>query len=162
MTAGTNQPEPDRPALDGRARALRLGHHLDDLRQHGVAADLVGAHDQRSPVWFIVPPMTLAPTVLVTGIDSPVTIDSSIEERPSSTSPSTGTFSPGRTRNRSPTAIGVERDFLVAAVRQEMRRAVLGARSSRALIAPEVCSRARSSSTWPSSTSTVMTAAASK
>ncbi len=40
-----------------------------------------------------------------------------------------------------------------------MRRAVFGARSSSALIAPDVASRARSSSTWPSSTSTVMTAA---
>ena len=38
----------------------------------------------------------------------------------------------------------------------------LGARSSRALMAPEVCSRARNSSTCPSSTSTVITAAASK
>src|SRR3546814_3634656 len=37
---------------------------------------------------------------LVTGMDSPVTIDSSSEERPSSTTPSTGTFSPGRTRRR--------------------------------------------------------------
>ena len=28
-----------------------------------------------APLWFMVPPMTLAPTSLVTGIDSPVTID---------------------------------------------------------------------------------------
>ena len=41
MTAGTNhagdlvgQP------LDRRAGALRLGHHLHDLREHRVAADL--------------------------------------------------------------------------------------------------------------------------
>ena len=33
-------------ALDRRAAALRLGHHLDDLRQHRVAADLLGAHDE--------------------------------------------------------------------------------------------------------------------
>ena len=32
--------------LDRRARALRLRHHLDDLRQHRVAADLVGAHHE--------------------------------------------------------------------------------------------------------------------
>ena len=38
----------------------------------------------------------------VTGIDSPVTIDSSTVDRPSSTTASTGTFSPGRTRSRSP------------------------------------------------------------
>ena len=40
----------------------------------------------------------------MTGIDSPVTIDSSSDERPSITTPSTGTFSPGRTRRMSPTA----------------------------------------------------------
>ena len=57
----------------------------------------------RAPDWFIVPPITLAPTSLVTGIDSPVTIDSSTALRPSRTAPSTGTFSPGRTRRRSPT-----------------------------------------------------------
>ena len=51
----------------------------------------------------MVPPITLAPVSLVTGMDSPVTIDSSTALRPSSTAPSTGTFSPGRTRRRSPT-----------------------------------------------------------
>ena len=56
-----------------------------------------------APDWFIVPPITSAPTSLVTGIDSPVTIDSSTALRPSVTTPSTGTFSPGRTRSRSPT-----------------------------------------------------------
>src|SRR3546814_6736285 len=43
-----------------------------------------------------------------------------------------------------------------------MRRAVFGARSRSARIAPLVVSRARSSSTWPSRTRTVITAAASK
>ena len=32
--------------LDRRPAALRLGHHLDDLRQHGVAADAIGAHHE--------------------------------------------------------------------------------------------------------------------
>ena len=32
--------------LDRRARALRFRDHLDDLRQHGVAADLFGPHDE--------------------------------------------------------------------------------------------------------------------
>ena len=41
-------------------------------------------------------------------------------------------------------------------------RAVFGARSMSARMAPEVDSRARNSSTWPSSTSDVITAAASK
>jgi hypothetical protein len=33
-------------ALDGSAGALGLRNHLNDLRQHGVAADLFGAHDE--------------------------------------------------------------------------------------------------------------------
>ena len=76
------------------------------------------------------------------------------------TTPSTGIFSPGRTRNRSPTAIAsIATSSSPVAV---MRRAVFGASPSSARIAPEVRSRARNSSTCPSSTSTVMTAAASK
>jgi hypothetical protein len=109
----------------------------------------------------MVPPMTLSPTAFVTGMDSPVTIDSSTALRPSITLPSTGIFSPGRTRRRSPmttSSSGTSLSVPLAA----MRRAVFGARSSRARIAPPVLSRARSSSTCPSSTSTVMTAAASK
>ncbi len=57
----------------------------------------------RVPDVFIVAPMTLSPTCLLTGIDSPVIMDSSTELWPSTTTPSTGVFSPGRTRSRSPT-----------------------------------------------------------
>ena len=58
------------------------------------------------------------------------------------TTPSTGTFSPGRTRSRSPTCTCVERDVLVACRRRASRRAVFGARPSSALIAAEVLERA--------------------
>ena len=67
-----------------------------------------------------VPPITFEPVCLVTGIDSPVTIDLSRAERPSTTSPSTGTFSPGRTRRWSPTT--TERDFLAGSVRRHAAR----------------------------------------
>ena len=53
---------------------------------------------------FMVPPITFSPMPLVTGIDSPVTMDSSMALRPSRISPSRGTRSPGRTRSFSPTA----------------------------------------------------------
>ena len=33
-------------SLNRRAAALRLADHLDDLRQHGFAADTLGAHDE--------------------------------------------------------------------------------------------------------------------
>jgi hypothetical protein len=89
-----------RQALDRRARPLRRRDHLHDLGQHGVAADLSAR--MTAADWFIVPPITLSPTLLVTGIDSPVTMDSSIALRPSRMAPSTGTRSPGRTRWLSP------------------------------------------------------------
>ena len=54
------------------------------------------------PVPFTVAPITGSPARFSTGIGSPVTIDSSTALVPSSTTPSTGTFSPGRTRSRSP------------------------------------------------------------
>src|SRR5215472_1945393 len=86
------------------------------------------------PVVLSVPPMTLAPISLVIGMDSPVTMDSSTAERPSITSPSTAIFSPGRTRSRSPTAIASS-DTSSSPPSALKRRAVLGARSSKARIA---------------------------
>ena len=61
MTSGTNQPDDlvGEP-LDRRAAPLRLGHHLDDTGEQGVAADLLGFHD-KPPDRLIVPPMTLSP-----------------------------------------------------------------------------------------------------
>src|SRR6266478_6609055 len=57
----------------------------------------------KPPDWLSVPAITLPPASLVTGMDSPVTSDSSSEDRPSTMTPSTGTLSPGRTRNLSST-----------------------------------------------------------
>ncbi len=55
----------------------------------------------RAPSLFTVPPMTWSPTRLETGMLSPVTMLSSTEEAPSTTSPSRGTFSPGLTMRTS-------------------------------------------------------------
>ncbi len=46
--------------------------------------------------------MTSSPSPLVTGRDSPVSMDSLRLLRPSTITPSVGIFSPGRTRTRSP------------------------------------------------------------
>jgi hypothetical protein len=72
-----------------------------------------------------------------------------------------GAFSPGRTRRRSPTST---RSSAISSSRPSglIVRAVLGARPSNARIALLVLLRARSSRTWPSSTSAVIAAAASK
>ena len=115
----------------------------------------------KAPEVFIVAPISLSPACLVTGIGSPVSIDSSTALLPSVTTPSTGTFSPGRTRRLSPTCTWVSgtSSSLPSA---RMRRAVFGARPSRDLMAAEVCERAFSSSIWPSRVSEMMTTAASK
>jgi hypothetical protein len=60
------------------------------------------ARNRITPFWFTVPPTTCIPFRFRTGRDSPEIMDSSTEDSPSSTSPSTGTFSPGFTTSTSP------------------------------------------------------------
>ncbi len=115
----------------------------------------------RLPFAFWVPPMRRSPACFETGSDSPVSSDSSRLECPSSTMPSTGTLSPGRTRSRSPAwtwSSGISSSLPSA----RRRRAVGGARRSSALMAAEVEDLAFNSRTWPSRVSETMTAAASK
>src|SRR5438128_906441 len=94
------------------------------------------------PVPFTVPPVTGSPGNFSTGIGSPVTIDSSTALVPSSTTPSTGTFSPGRTRRRSP-GCRRSRGKSSSLPSSRSRRAVFGARPSRALMALLVWLRAQ-------------------
>ena len=126
-----------------------------------VAAPTCSERITSAPLVFIVAPMSLSPARLLTGSGSPVSIASSTALLPSTTTPSVGTFSPGRTRSRSPTCTcvsGTSSSLPSAA----MRRAVFGARPSSERIAAEVCERAFSSRIWPSSVSEMITAAASK
>jgi hypothetical protein len=51
---------------------------------------------------LMVPPKTSSPADFAAGMLSPVSTDSSTLDDPFATVPSTGTFSPGRTCNRSP------------------------------------------------------------
>ena len=60
--------------------------------------------------------MTFAPASLVTGIDSPVTIDSSSDERPSTSDAVDRDLLAGPHPQPVADRDGVERDFLVAAV----------------------------------------------
>ncbi len=126
-----------------------------------VAAPTFSARMIRLPLALIVAPMSLSPGCLDTGIGSPVSMDSSTALAPSSTTPSTGTFSPGRTRSRSPMCTWVS-GMSSSLPSLAMRRAVLGAKPSRDLIAAEVCERAFSSNIWPSKVKEMITAAASK
>ncbi len=161
ITAGTNQAA-TRSAIRWIGARLRWASAtICTIRDIMVSAPTFSARMTNEPVIFTEPAITRSPGSLVTGMDSPVSRDSSMETRPSRTSPSTGTFSPGLTRNRSPRRIK-SRATSSSDPSSRTRRADLGARLSRALIAPLVRSRARNSSTWPRSTSTVITAAASK
>ena len=114
-----------------------------------------------APSWFTVPPVTASSFALTTGIGSPVSIDSSTWLWPSITTPSTGTFSPGRTRSTSPactSSSGTSASLPSLAI----RRAVFGASPSSALSAAPVRRRARSSRKSPSVTRVTITAADSK
>ncbi len=56
------------------------------------------------PSWLMVAPKASSPGLLLTGMDSPVAMDSSTELSPSTITPSVGIFSPGLTIIRAPTS----------------------------------------------------------
>ena len=87
----------------------------------------------KAPCWLIVAMLTLSPVFLSTGRDSPVSIDSSTEEFPSSMIPSAEKLSPGLTRSRSFSLIS-EASFLTS-FPSSKTVASFGARLRRAWIA---------------------------
>ena len=104
--------------------------------------------------------MTVSPGFFSTGMLSPVSIDSSTAERPSIISPSTGTFSPGRTTTISPittfsTGISSSRPSLTTL-------AVLALSPISFFMASEVLPFATASRYLPSIISVITTAEASK
>ena len=101
------------------------------------------ARKVNDPLLFSVAPMTAAPGPFSTGRLSPVSIDSSTDDCPSTTTPSTGTLSPGRTRSRSPASTCSMGRSISSPPR--MTRAVRGARPISFLIAALVCPLARAS-----------------
>jgi hypothetical protein len=179
-TAGTNHAATRSASLWMGARLRCAWLTICTMRASSVSEPTRSARITNEPVPLMVAPTTLLEGVFSTGMDSPVTMDSSTELLPSSTTPSTGIFSPGRTRRRSPgctCSSGMSFSFSVtspsvtspaiapppvALLSATSRRAVLGLRSSRARMAALVRLRARSSMTCPSRTSVVIAAAASK
>jgi hypothetical protein len=117
------------------------------------------ARTRSVPVVLTEAPMTSAPRALCTGRLSPVTIDSSTSEPPSSTVPSTGILAPGRTSSRSPTTTSAVGTSTGWPSRSTTARG--GASSSSVRIASLAPPRARISNQWPSSTKAVSTVAAS-
>ena len=130
------------------------------MRASVVSAPTRSARITRLPDLASVPPVNESPGAFSTGSGSPVIMLSSTVALPSITTPSTGTLSPGRTRRRSPGR--TSSNGTSASPPSPNRRAVFGARSMRARMASPVRSRAAVSITCPTSTSTRITAAASK
>ena len=110
-------------------------------------------------ILLMVAPMTVPPTRLVTGIDSPVSIDSSTADSPSMISPSTGILFPGRKMTTSPTTTSAVGSSISLPSRSTV--ALGGARSRSALRAADAPARARISSQCPSRMKTRRTAEAS-
>ena len=125
-----------------------------------VSAPMRVAWNVKAPDRFSVPPITVAPGFLSTGIDSPVSIDSSTLVCPSVTLPSVGIFSPGRTTTSSETMMlsaGIS-----TSLPSRITCATAGLRSSRRRTAAEDFFLMISSMYLPSSTKAMMTADTSK
>ena len=117
------------------------------------------ARTRRVPVVLTDAPITSELIDLDTGRLSPVTIDSSISDSPSTTRPSTGTFAPGRISSRSPTSTSAVGTSTVSPSRSTT--AIGGASSSSVRMASFAPPRARISNQWPSRTKAARTVAAS-
>jgi len=103
-----------------------------------------------------VPAVTGSPVVRLTVRDSPVTIDSSISARPSTTRPSVGTLPPGRTTTTSPTRSSD--GWTVTVPDPSTRSASSGSSAARESSAELVWARERISIQCPSSMITMSSA----
>ena len=84
-----------------------------------VSAPTLAARTRSEPVVLMVAPMTVSPACLVTGMGSPVTIDSSTADCPDRTVASTGIFSPGRIDDLVADDHLLDRDLGLGAVAQD-------------------------------------------
>ena len=125
-----------------------------------VCAPTPVARQRRFPLPLRVAAKTLSPLRLSMGRLSPVSIASLTADSPCSTTPSTGTASPGRSTKRSP---GLS-DSTATSMSSPSRSisAIFGCRRSKASSAAVVRALARASISLPSSTSVMIIAEASK
>ena len=161
ITAGTNHDDTTSASLWIGARLRCASLTIRTIWARSVSAPTRSARITRLPVPLTVPPISRSPGPFSAGIGSPVIIDSSTALRPSRMMPSTGAFSPGRTRSRSP-GCTFSRGMSSSVPSSCRRRAVRGCSPRSARMAPPVRRRARNSRTCPRSTRTVITAAVSK
>ena len=112
------------------------------------------------PVPLMVPANTLSPVAFSTGMLTPVSVDSSTEETPSTTEPSTAMRSPGRTEITSPGSTSSTGISTRSSPRT--RSAVRGWRPMSLRMAPDVRLLARPSRNLPSRMSPMIAADTSK
>ena len=159
-TRGTNQAETRSARRCSGTLAPCASSTRRTIWASAVSAPTAVARRTMLPVRLIVAPMTVSPVVLSTGRLSPVSMLSSTAVAPSVTTPSTGTFSPGRTRTRSPTTTCSTGTSTSTPSRST--RAVFGARPTSAVIAAAVCFFAFASIHRPARTSARITSEVSK
>ena len=101
MTTGTNTPETLSAIFAMGAFVAAASLTMRMICERVVSSPTRVARHLRKPDWFTVAAETRSPSALSAGMLSPVRADSFTALLPSSTTPSTGTLSPGRTRNTS-------------------------------------------------------------
>ena len=131
------------------------------MRASAVSAPTRVARKVNEPVRLMVAAFTVSPGAFSTGIDSPVSALSSTAEDPSSTTPSTGTASPGRTKMVCPSWIS-STATVASLPSSSTMVAVLGARSMSFSMAPPVFDLLRVSRYLPTVTSERIVPALSK
>ena len=104
MMAGTKTPETLSATLAMGALVAAASLTMWMIWLRVVSSPTRVARHFKKPLWFTVAADTLSPSPLSTGMLSPVRAASLTALWPSRTTPSTGTFSPGRTTNTSPVA----------------------------------------------------------
>ena len=153
------------PAMLSAMRCTGAFELCADLTNAIICASTVSlpifvARYRNAPDSLMVAPVTLSPIFLVTGMDSPVIMDSSTLEVPAVTMPSTGSFSPGRMAMISPTC--TSSTSICSSLPSRITRAVFGCSPAKARIASPVPTRALASSNWPTSIRVITTPTASK
>ena len=122
MTSGTNQPETWSARRWIGARLRCACATICTICASTVSRPILSARITKAPLWFSVPPITLSPALLPTGIDSPVSMDFIDRASP------LDDFAIHRNLLAGPHAKpiadfdGVERDFLVRAIAMDEPR----------------------------------------
>src|ERR1035437_9654213 len=129
------------------------------MRAYWLSDASADARSRSTPMPFSVPLITSVPGAASTGVASPVSAATVRSEYPSTTSPSQGTRSPGRTSRRSPTTISPT--GMSSTRSPAMRCAIRGAASSSARTAADARPSAQCSSASPPVCISTMTSPAS-